>query len=85
MLAVWEDPYPPLEPIAEHYWKLDAATAKRKAKTQQLPIPAIRGMSQKSGWRVSIEDLSKWLDGQREEAAKVHQRMAATPSLNTYP
>jgi hypothetical protein len=75
MLAMWEDPYPPLDKVAAHYWNLDLRQAYRRANQGTLPIPAFRA-SQKSGWRVSLEDLVAWHEAEREKAATLHQRMA---------
>lgn len=42
--------------------------AKRRAALRNLPIPVYRAGSQKSPWLVSVADLAKYLDEQKEKA-----------------
>ena len=59
----FKNPTIPLENVCEEYFGFSKGTAKQKAKSQTLPIPAFRlGNSQKSPWLVSLTDLAGFID-----------------------
>lgn len=66
----------PLEECCEKYFGVNEKVAKKRAASYSLPVKAYRaGASQKSGWLVSISDLSAHIDRQKEEAEKHFQAM----------
>ena len=75
LMAEHETAIVPLEIIASKYLGLDKRQASVKANTASLPFPAFRGESQKTPWLVSLVDVAKWLDKQRETALKDYQNM----------
>ncbi len=53
------------------YFKMSEATLKRRAKTQDLPVPVARlGFSQKSPYVVHIADLADHIDKKFDAARK---------------
>lgn len=61
----------PLEKICNEYFGCSKGTAKQKARSGTLPIPAFRlGSSQKSPWVVDIMDLAGFIDDEHEVAKK---------------
>lgn len=60
----------PLAAVAEKYLGLSAKEAAQRASKQSLPFPVFRGGSQKSPWLVSATELAKWIDREREKAAR---------------
>ena len=69
LMAQYEKPVIPLEYICQEYFGLAPASAKQKASSATLPIPAVRlGNSQKSPWVIHIFDLAKYIDEKRQEA-----------------
>lgn len=56
-----------LERICAKYFGICPEKAKRLAVLRRLPIPAIRGGSQKSPWLVSAAHLADWIDEQVEK------------------
>ena len=65
----------PLELIAEKYFGLSPAKAKSRAAMAQLPVPAYRMGTQKSGWLVSASDLADAIDRQRNQAAQLWEKV----------
>jgi len=71
LLMKFETPTIPLEKICEDYFGCSKGTAKQKAKSGTLPVPAFRlGSSQKNPWMVHVQDLAGFIEGQREAAKK---------------
>lgn len=62
-----------LKKISDKYLGLSEKEACRKANAQTLPFPVFR-TSQKSGWLLKTEDLAKWIDAKRDEAANDWQK-----------
>jgi hypothetical protein len=59
----------PVDELAEPYLGLSIATAKRRAKTNDLPFPVFRmGNSQKSPFVVHLHDLVRFIDKRVVEA-----------------
>jgi hypothetical protein len=76
LMSEFNTPMIPLETIADKYLNMSAASAKRKAQTQELPFPVAKGSSsQKSGLFVYIEDLAKYIQKQRDEAENHWSKM----------
>ena len=69
LFVKFETPAIPLEMICEDYFGCVKGTAKLRAKSGSLPIPAFRlGASQKLPWMVNISDLAAFIDKAYEEA-----------------
>ncbi|MEQ8470017.1 MAG: pyocin activator PrtN family protein [Marinoscillum sp.] len=67
----YQSPTIPLEAICEEYFGCTKGTAKLRAKSGNLPIPAFRlGKSQKLPWMINLEDLATHIDKTHEEAKK---------------
>lgn len=64
---------------------LSARLLKARASQQELPFPVLKGESQKSEVLVDLRDLAAYIDKTRAEAIRVHQRMGATSTPDTYP
>lgn len=75
LMAEYQTAEVPLEIVCDKYFSLSPDKAKRRAAVQQLPVPAHRFGSQKSGWFVSIGDLAKMIDEAREQATHLHNKM----------
>jgi hypothetical protein len=76
LMAEFETPLIPLVLVAEKYLMMSERKAKGLASVQKLPFPVLRGSeSQKSGWFVHVEDLSNYLDDQREKAKRTWETM----------
>jgi len=75
LLAEFGEAEIPLARVSEKYFGLSVPKAKRRACTQQLPIPAYRAGSQKSPWLVSAADLASHIDQQRKLAADLWENM----------
>ena len=59
----------PVDELAENYLGLSIATAKRKAKINDLPFPSFKmGNSQKSPYVVHLHDLVRFIDKRTIEA-----------------
>lgn len=70
----------PLKDICVEYFGMEYATAMRRARYQELPIPAYRlGDSQKGPLFVNSHDLARLSDRRYEQARKDHARMAGGP------
>lgn len=59
-------------------------TLKTRASQQALPFPVLKGESQKSEILVDLRDLAEYIDKVRDEAIKLHRRMAAAPIPDNY-
>jgi len=69
LLMKFEAPTIPLEKVCEDYFGCSKGTAKQKAKSGTLPVPAFRlGTSQKLPWMVSVSDLANYIDESRQQA-----------------
>ena len=64
-----------LERVCKKYFGLDTDKAKARAARQQLPVPAHRGGSQKSGWLIKAADLAEHIDHQRSRARDEWERV----------
>lgn len=51
--------------------------AKLRAARRQLPVPAYRCGTQKSGWLVSAKDLADYIDEQRHKAKQEWEKFHA--------
>ncbi len=65
-----------LTAICGDFFGMEEGQARRKAATNQLPVPTFRTGSQKSPWFVHIEDLEQLIDEQRAQAKRHHIGMA---------
>lgn len=70
LLAEFEAADIPLAKVAAKYLNLGEVEAKKRAARNSLPFPAFRIGGQKSGWFVSIKDLSEYLNKEREAARR---------------
>tara|TARA_Y100000114_G_scaffold156111_1_gene182138 strand:- start:27661 stop:27921 length:261 start_codon:yes stop_codon:yes gene_type:complete len=71
LLMKFESPVIPLEKVSEEYFGCSKNTAKQKAKSGTLPIPAFRlGTSQKLPWMINIQDLARFIEMNSTEAKK---------------
>ena len=69
LLMKFESPTVPLDKICEEYLGVSKGTAKLRAKSGTLEIPAFRmGKSQKLPWQVHIADLAQIIDESRANA-----------------
>ena len=69
LLMKYESPIIPLERICESYFGCSKNTAKQKAKSGTLPVPAFRlGSSQKLPWMINVQDLAQFIEQSRNEA-----------------
>lgn len=77
LLLVYGNTHIPLEKAVEDWLPhISLAVAKRRAKTQTLPWPAINSdNSQKGTLFVSINAIAEWLDKQEAEAQSEWQKM----------
>lgn len=60
----------PLQDCCEKYFGLSYDKAARKARAGELPVPCVRGGSQKSNWLVSPFDLAATCEQRMEEARR---------------
>jgi hypothetical protein len=68
----------PLEEVAEQYFGINSATAKRKAALCDLPVPAFRLSDNGRGpLFVTRESLEKYISKQIEAAAKLHRQLSS--------
>lgn len=59
----------PVEELAESYLGIAVNTAKRKAKSNELPFPCFKmGMNQKSPYVVHLVELVRYIDERTNEA-----------------
>ncbi|MGI2169645.1 pyocin activator PrtN family protein [Shewanella sp. MF05960] len=59
----------PIDELAEQYLGISVNTAKRKAKSNELPFPCFKmGMNQKSPYVVHLSELVKYIDIRTNEA-----------------
>ena len=71
LLIKFESPIIPLEKVSEEYFGCNKNTAKQRAKSGTLPIPAFRlGKSQKLPWMINIQDLAHFIEKSSNEAKK---------------
>jgi hypothetical protein len=71
LLMKFESPIIPLDRICQEYFGCSKNTAKQKAKSGTLPIPAFRlGSSQKLPWMINIQDLARFIEMNSTEAKK---------------
>lgn len=71
LLMRFETPTISLENICEEFFGCSKGTAKLKAKSGTLPVPAFRlGTSQKLPWMVKLQDLAQFIDQTHEHAKK---------------
>ncbi|KOF04167.1 pyocin activator protein PrtN, phage related protein [Roseivirga seohaensis subsp. aquiponti] len=71
LLMKYESPIVPLEKICEAYFGCSKNTAKQKAKSGTLPVPAFRlGKSQKLPWMINIQDLASFIEKNSSEAKR---------------
>lgn len=77
LMAEFETGNVPLEDICEKYFGLSIAQANRRADICRLPVPTFRCGTQKSKRLVSVIDLAKYIDQQREKAAAEWDKMNA--------
>lgn len=69
LLAEFGTGHIPLEKCCQHFG-MKPEEANKRAARQSLPVPVFRLGSQKSPWLVAADVLAKYIDGQRDEAAK---------------
>lgn len=73
LLAEYERPIVELDEICEKYFNISKNTAKARAKSGTLPLPAFRlGGKQKNPWFIHIGDLAKLIDQKMLEANEQH-------------
>lgn len=72
LLQRFGSPIVELTAICGEFFGMDEGQARRKATTNQLPVPTFRMGSQKSRWFVHIEDLAQLIDDQRAQAKRYH-------------
>lgn len=70
LMAEFNSSHIRLEDLCGTYLDMEYPRACRLAARQKLPFPVIRTAGQKSPWMVQVEDLAKYLDKMREEAAE---------------
>ena len=71
LLMRFETPAIPLEKICDEYFGCSKGTAKQRARSGTLPVPAFRlGASQKLPWMVKIQDLAAHIDKSYENAKR---------------
>lgn len=71
LLMKFESPVIPLDKICYDYFGCSKNTAKQRAKSGTLPIPAFRlGKSQKLPWMINIQDLAHFIEKNSNEAKK---------------
>jgi hypothetical protein len=71
-----ERPQVPLKEICDSILNISFSTAQRKARLHELPFPTFRlGLSQKSPWLVSLDDLAVFINKQTSTARKDWKRM----------
>lgn len=76
LMAEFETSQIPLKDVAERYMRMDYKRACEKAAKQSLPFPVYRcGSSQKAPWLVSVNDLAKYLDAERDRHTHDHERI----------
>lgn len=69
LLMKFESPLIPLDRICEDYFGYKKNTAKQRAKSGTLPVPAFRlGKSQKLPWMIKVQDLAFFIEKNCEEA-----------------
>ena len=63
LLMKFESPIIPLEKVCNDFFGYSKNTAKQRAKSGTLPIPAFRlGKSQKLPWMVKVQDLANYIE-----------------------
>lgn len=67
LLAEFESAVIPLSKVSEKFFGLAPQTAKLRANSGKLPVPAFRA-SQKAEYLVSIQDLAEYIDQMRAKA-----------------
>jgi hypothetical protein len=71
LLMKFESPVIPLDKICYDYFGCSKNTAKQRAKSGTLPIPAFRlGTSQKLPWMINIQDLASFIEKNSIEAKR---------------
>ena len=70
LLAIHRAPAVPLADICERYFNIKPKVADRRARLNQLPVPAWRLGTQKSPFMVHVKDLAERIDTARESAAE---------------
>lgn len=83
LLAEFGEANIPLERVADKYFGLSLAEARRRASLKQLPCRAFRLGGQKSPWLVSACDLAELIDRQRERASQETRARAPQAVLPT--
>ena len=69
LLIKFESPIIPLEKICNEYFGCSRNTAKQRAKSGTLPVPAFRlGKSQKLPWMINVQDLANFIEQNSTEA-----------------
>jgi|SRR5581483_7654429 len=84
LLAEFGEANIPLQRVADKYFGLSFAEARRRASLKQLPCRAFRLGGQKSPWLVSACDLAELIDRQRERAShetRIRSPQGALPVL----
>lgn len=74
LLALYRTPAIPLHDICERYFSLKPRNADRRARLNQLPVPAFKLNSQKSPYMVHIKDLAAHIDNTHDGATKVWRK-----------
>lgn len=69
LLMKFEAPIIPLEKICDDYFGFSKNTAKQRARSGTLPVPAFRlGKSQKLPWMIHVRDLANFIEHSSNEA-----------------
>lgn len=80
LAARFESPVVLLESVAEEFFGLCPAKARRRAFDCTLPVPAFRlGESQKAPWQIHVDDLAKHIDEQRKAAHRMWANSSTEP------
>lgn len=68
----------PVDEVAEKYWNMSAAQARRLANEGRFPLPCFRmNNSRKAPWVVLLTDLAQHIDQRRQEAIDEAHAMKA--------
>lgn len=71
LLMRFESPVIPLEKVCDEFFGCSRNTAKQRAKSGTLPIPAFRlGKSQKLPWMIKVQDLANFIEHSSSMAKK---------------
>lgn len=71
LLMRFESPVIPLEKVCDEFFGCSRNTAKQRAKSGTLPVPAFRlGKSQKLPWMIKIQDLANFIEQSSSMAKK---------------